>query len=500
MNQRWGSLIAATLALVVALAELVAWIAGTRLHVAASSASPVSVRLGLAAGGLLVVGSLAGWVLWRIAAQWQQSQRAIERLCSLNYRELSEDELPAAVGGEAGGDSLALVRQTLVTLSRQLREAEDVRTALDLRARRGAVEQERLQAVLASLADPALVADEFGQIAAVNAAAEKLLGIPHAASSLAVSQCLRNEPLRELLADTVRRKAPTERTCDVEFAEAHSRPRCYRVTARSYAVRSGTADREAMPNGVVAVFSDISAEREAGRRHAEFVSAVSHEMKAPLAGIKAYVELLADGDVTEEGLRDEFLGVINGQADRLQRLIDNLLNLARIESGVVQVNKECRSLNELLSEALDVVRPAAEAKHITLRADLSPMYLGAFIDRDQMSQAAINLLSNAVKYTPEHGIVTLRSRIIDDKVQFDVEDTGVGIAPADCPKIFQKFYRVRGHEGMAPGTGLGLPLAKSIVEEVHGGTLSVRSEAGRGSTFTVTLASAGTLRREQIAK
>jgi two-component system phosphate regulon sensor histidine kinase PhoR len=291
-----------------------------------------------------------------------------------------------------------------------------------------------------------------------------------------------------------RRKAPTARTCNVEYEQEPGRKRAYRVTVRSYAGALPHGDGDNEKNGVVAIFRDISSEREAGRRHAEFVSAVSHEMKAPLAGIKAYVELLADGDVTDQGMREEFLEVINGQADRLQRLIDNLLNLARIESGVVKVTKECRSLNELLLEALDVVKPAAESKKIALKADLSPMYLNALVDRDQMSQAAINLLSNAVKYTPPEGAVTLRSRSLDDKVQFDVEDTGVGISPEDCQNVFRKFYRVKTHSSMAPGTGLGLPLAKSIVEEVHGGTLSVRSELGKGSTFTVTLASAGTMR------
>jgi two-component system phosphate regulon sensor histidine kinase PhoR len=186
--------------------------------------------------------------------------------------------------------------------------------------------------------------------------------------------------------------------------------------------------------------------------------------------------------------------VINSQADRLQRLIDNLLNLARIESGVVKVKKECSSLNELLKDVLDVVRPAAEQKRIELRADLSPMYLGALVDRDQISQAAINLLSNAIKYTPEGGGVTLRSRVLDDRLQFDVEDTGVGISPEDCQRVFEKFYRVKSHSEMAPGTGLGLALAKSIVEEVHGGALTLRSEVGRGSTFTVTLASAGVMK------
>jgi two-component system phosphate regulon sensor histidine kinase PhoR len=171
----------------------------------------------------------------------------------------------------------------------------------------------------------------------------------------------------------------------------------------------------------------------------------------------------------------------------LQRLIDNLLNLARIEAGVVQVSRESTSLNELLLEAIDIVRPAAEAKQIALETDLSQMYLGVLVDHDMMMQAAINLLSNAVKYTPERGRVTLRSRPIDQKAIFEVEDTGVGLCEEDKVRVFEKFYRVKKDREMASGTGLGLPLAKHIVEDVHGGRLSLESELGKGSIFSVIL-------------
>jgi two-component system phosphate regulon sensor histidine kinase PhoR len=216
-------------------------------------------------------------------------------------------------------------------------------------------------------------------------------------------------------------------------------------------------------------------------------------MKTPLAGIKAYVELLVDGDAEDEATKDQFYQIINAQADRLQRLVDNMLNLARIEAGVVAVNKQSSSLNELLDEALQVVHPAAEAKGIHLKGDLSPLYLGVFIDHDMALQAVINLLSNAVKYTPRGGRVTLRSRSVDNMARFDVEDTGVGLSPEDCQKVFDKFYRVDKDKEMASGTGLGLPLVKHIVEGVHGGRITVQSTPGKGSVFSVYLPIAATL-------
>ncbi|MFO0885399.1 MAG: HAMP domain-containing sensor histidine kinase, partial [Pirellulales bacterium] len=212
---------------------------------------------------------------------------------------------------------------------------------------------------------------------------------------------------------------------------------------------------------------------------------VSHEMKTPLASIKAYVELLADGDAQDEAEREEFIGVINAQADRLQRLVENLLNLARIEAGVVNVNKTPRSLNEVLQEAAAVIAPAAEQRQQKFVTDLSPLYLGVLADHDMLLQAAINLASNAVKYTRPGGTITLRSRQSDQEVVFEIQDTGVGLSEEDREKVFQKFYRVSKDKDMAPGTGLGLPLVKHIIEDVHNGRIEVESQLGVGSTFRV---------------
>ncbi len=151
------------------------------------------------------------------------------------------------------------------------------------------------------------------------------------------------------------------------------------------------------------------------------------------------------------------------------------------------VNKNPLSLNELLAEALGVMEPAAKDKNITLTAEYSPLYLGVLADRDMLLQAAINLLSNAVKYTKPGGSVTLRSRLNDQEVVFEVQDTGVGLSPEDCQKVFEKFYRVKKDREMAQGTGLGLALVKHIVEDVHSGRIEVTSELNQGSTFRVSL-------------
>lgn len=137
-----------------------------------------------------------------------------------------------------------------------------------------------------------------------------------------------------------------------------------------------------------------------------------------------------------------------------------------------------------------MVQPAAETKGIDLNAELSPLYLGIHGDRDMLLQSVINLLSNAVKYTPAGGRVILRSRSLDNLVAYEVEDTGVGLNEEDCQRVFERFYRVKKDEHMASGTGLGLPLARHIIEDVHGGRLSLRSQPGVGSTFIATLPAA----------
>lgn len=368
-------------------------------------------------------------------------------------------------------------------------EAETARAGAEVRARRYACERDQIREILAGLADPVLAVDQYGDITLANPSAQQLLGIHSLETEhAALDQLTRCQELVNLLHDTRRRKAATQRSGEVAIVDDEGTTSWYRIACRPLAGRSeaNCQDRSAA-HGAVAVLTDISSLKAVQKRNAEFVSAASHEMKTPLASIKAYLELLEDGDAESEKERDEFFSIIGSQTDRLQRLIENLLNLARIEAGVVSVNKTARSLNELLQEAFNLLAPAAEQKDIKLTAELSPLYLGVLADRDTLLQAAINLISNAVKYTRPGGSVTIRSRLADQEVIFEVEDTGVGLSPVDCKKVFEKFYRVAKDKEMASGTGLGLPLVKHIIEDIHGGRIEVESEPGQGSTFRVIL-------------
>jgi two-component system phosphate regulon sensor histidine kinase PhoR len=378
--------------------------------------------------------------------------------------------------------------------TQRLQEVEQARAALEVRLRRDAVRQRQTDAILANLSEPLIATNSFDEVVLMNDAARRVFHIDEQSTiGQFVSRALPCEPVAALLLEARRRGTPALRTAEVEWTDDTGASRWFGAVARSLAAdeRFPADDRRSL--GAFVVLRDIEEVKTGQKRYAEFVSAVSHEMKSPLTGIKAYVELLADCDVNDSAAREEFLGVIDSQANRLQRLIDNLLNIARIEAGVVEVSKQSISLHVLLGEALEIVSPSAEAKGIQLSCELSPMYLSVLADRDMLMQAAINLLSNAIKYTPERGSVTLRSRIADDEVEFEVADTGVGLSEEDRFRVFEKFYRVKKDRGMAQGTGLGLPLAKHIVEDVHGGRIAVESTPGSGSVFRVSLPAAAQL-------
>jgi two-component system, OmpR family, phosphate regulon sensor histidine kinase PhoR len=258
------------------------------------------------------------------------------------------------------------------------------------------------------------------------------------------------------------------------------RCRTFRVT-----LSCAAAGNEQETGGVVALFQDVTREKEIAQTKSDFVSHVSHELRSPLAGIKGYVEMLLDGDAEDPRTRREFHQIIAAETDRLSRLIDNILNLSRIESGVVKVVKEPQDLTSLVKEVLEVAGPQAVAKGIRLIEQLAPVFAQVRIDRDMMSQAVTNLVSNAIKYTQEGGTVWVSTSVDEGRgvAVFEVRDTGAGIPAEDLPRIFDKFHRVRANSKMAKGTGLGLSLVKQIVEAVHHGRVEVASKVGEGSTF-----------------
>ena len=254
-----------------------------------------------------------------------------------------------------------------------------------------------------------------------------------------------------------------------------------------YSATSNSLVEDGSLQSIVTVIRDIRDQRHQQSRHAEFVSAVCHELKTPMASIRAYIELLLDEDVTEPEEQRELYSFIETQVDRLTRLVNNMLNLTRIESGVIEIQRTDCELNDVIHKAVNVIQAPAEEKQITCHTGLSGLFMPIHVDRDLFGQALINLLSNAVKYTPSAGTIHIKSRIAGQRAQIDIQDTGMGIPAESLPQIFERFYRVPQNNSVAPGTGLGLSLVHYIVTELHNGTIEVESEVDHGTRFRITI-------------
>jgi signal transduction histidine kinase len=232
--------------------------------------------------------------------------------------------------------------------------------------------------------------------------------------------------------------------------------------------------------------------KELDRLKSEFVSDVSHELRTPLTSIKGYIDYLLEGIVGELSLpQKDFLTRVKGNIDRLVRLINNLLDLARIEAGQVDTHPVTLAIAEVATEVLETLRPMAMGKEVDLGLDAPETGGLVRADRDQIAQVLLNLLHNAVKFTPPGGKVRVRVEAQPPgEVLTVVQDTGEGIPMEELARIFDKFHQVSPALAPTRGSGLGLTIAKKLVE-LHGGQLWVTSQLGQGSTFGFMLPAAG---------
>jgi len=237
--------------------------------------------------------------------------------------------------------------------------------------------------------------------------------------------------------------------------------------------------------GRVAVMRDVTHFKELDEMKSEFVATVSHDLRAPLTFMRGYATMLPMvGELSDK--QSEYVEKILHGVGQMGELIDDLLDLGRIEAGVGLELQPCH-LGAVLVEAVDGMRARATAKGLTLRLEPAEGTAVMAGDAALLRQAITNLVDNAVKYTPSGGIVTVGLSVRDDQSVIRVSDTGIGIAPDDQVRLFEKFYRVKRRDTMGiKGTGLGLAIVKSIVER-HGGRVWVDSDLDQGSTFYISL-------------
>lgn len=246
-------------------------------------------------------------------------------------------------------------------------------------------------------------------------------------------------------------------------------------------------DTNKKPEGFIVVLHDVTEEQKLENMRREFVANVSHELRTPITSIKSYTETLLDGAVEDSDTTDRFLNVINNEADRMTRLVKDLLQLSRLDNQQLSWNIQEVSLKNIVKDIVDRMQLEAERKHQKLESFVIGEIPNIKGDKDRLEQVFVNLISNALKYTPENGLITVYIGRIYNDIYVKVTDTGIGIPAESLSRVFERFYRVdKARSRDMGGTGLGLSIAKEIIQ-AHGGTISISSEEKKGTEVTVRL-------------
>ncbi|MFN3961825.1 MAG: ATP-binding protein, partial [Fimbriimonadaceae bacterium] len=337
-------------------------------------------------------------------------------------------------------------------------------------------EREELLQTFESISTGLILVSPQEKISQMNSAARHIFGIESEdVLGKSIYDVIPSEEVCKFLKDGVNGSAQ-------EISEVTVMPQ---GVERHYTIQGASVKNEEGKNlGYVTILNDITDQKNLDRMKSSFVAMASHELRTPLTAIKGFTTtLLMDDDFTREEQK-EFLSIIEQECDRLRRLIDDLLNTARIESGQSLKPDYSRfALVEMLEKVVMVQRQASTKHHVfgKFNENLPETIIG---DKDKFDQILTNLLNNAIKYSPEGGDVVVHAFRDGDEIEVWVEDQGIGIPPEHLGKVFEKFHRVNNEDNRKIyGTGLGLFLVKHLVEDVHLGRIWVESEVGKGSFF-----------------
>lgn len=335
---------------------------------------------------------------------------------------------------------------------------------------------DRQEAILRGMEEGVMLTDREGRITLANRALVKLLGLGLSPVGRTHTEVMRNPDLHE----AVRKVLGGESYISSEIRTLGTVPLYLEVRV----VRVPGPATEA---GVVAVFHDVTERRRVEKMRRDFVANVSHELRTPLTAIKGAAETLLQGALESPEDARRFAEMIDRQARRLGHLVEDLLDLASIESGEAAPHLEDISLGRVAEDLLEEVADRAKAKGLVLANQMPQDPLEIKADRQLLEQALLNLLDNAIKYTDAGGQVTLGAQVGEKELAILVSDTGMGIAQPDQIRLFERFYRVdKDRSREMGGTGLGLAIVKHIAQ-AHGGRVEVESRLGAGSTFRLTL-------------
>jgi two-component system phosphate regulon sensor histidine kinase PhoR len=433
----------------------------------AAAAGLVALLSGLpgaapAIGGAIAFGAAVG-AAWA-GLSFARSLRDVTRAASA----LASGDL-AARAPERGGAAVA-------GLARALNQAADERA-------RAAValggERDLYAGILDGMGEGVLVIDADERIVLANRALRDLARLGDDARTKPLIEAIRSAALKEAFDDAKRSAEPAVREIEL------GRPLPRKLLVRVSRLPSGGDG-----HGAIAVFHDVTDLRRLETIRTDFVANVSHELRTPVTAISTATETLLGGALADPEEAAEFVAVIDRHAKRLRQLVDDLLDLAKIEAKSFRLAPSDLPLYPILEHAIDLSQAQARRRRVSIRIAPGAEGVRARIDRRALEQVVMNLLDNAIKYAGEGAHVTVTARSAGDRTEIAVADDGVGISPAHLGRLFERFYRVdAGRSREMGGTGLGLSIVKHLVE-LMGGTVDVESEPGKGACFTLRLQAA----------
>ncbi|MCK5451366.1 MAG: HAMP domain-containing protein, partial [Candidatus Omnitrophica bacterium] len=335
----------------------------------------------------------------------------------------------------------------------------------------------KLEAVLLSMFDGVMVVDSKGMILLMNKALKDLLVVEYAPEGRKPLEVIRNVEVQEVADKVLKMRAGVE-----------SREICILLPEEKRLIVHGTPISQGKKiEGAVLVFHDVTEIRRLENVRKDFIANVSHELRTPASSIKGFAETLSSGAIDDKEKAKEFVKIIEANSDRLVRLIEDLLDLSKIESGKINLNLKPCPLSSIVKKVISQVGDQARKKSILVENKISNEIPDVLADEVFITQVFLNLIDNAIKYTNERGVISVAAFLENEFVRIEVRDDGIGISEKDIPRIFERFYcadKARSRE--LGGTGLGLSIVKHVVEE-HGGQVDVKSLLGQGTTFSFTI-------------
>lgn len=417
-------------------------------------------QLAFLAGAAAVVSSLVA--LLAIRGRVERQLRALTD----STRRRAEGAPPGRAAPEDRSEGMASLEGAIDSLHVRLAAQNAAKTQ----------EAHSLTAVLDGMAEGIWVTDVHGTVVRHNDALRRMLNTAGGAVGQRPLALLKHEALNDAVIRACREGASTSLELTLEG-----------LFPRTLAIRVAPLGLE-LP-GSAAVFHDVTELRRLEKVRKDFVANVSHELRTPITAIRGYAETLQSGALADPAVAPQMVEIIHRQSERLSELVEDLLELSRLESREVKLRSVEVSLEDAATRASETVRPKAASKRIHLELDV-PSHLRVRGDERAVEQVLLNLLDNAVKYTPEGGIVALRGEAASGGCVVKVRDTGLGIEAKHLSRIFERFYRVdKGRSRDMGGTGLGLSIVKHLVVAMDG-EIKVDSRPNEGTTFTIFLPAA----------